>query len=88
MGRIIAGRLFIALVIMGAIVAAYGMYSKLQLQLQQQQNAMARLQSYCADMARITINDDLEKVLPGARAEATSACVAAAVRTAQYRNGQ
>lgn len=55
---------------------------------QPQRDEMARLQSYCTDMARIAINDDLEKVLPGVRAESAASCVAAAVRTAQYRNGQ
>ena len=48
----------------------------------------ARVQAYCADMAKISINYDLEKVLPGSRAEFSKSCVAAAIRTAQFRAGR
>jgi len=49
---------------------------------------LARTQAYCADMAKISINEELEKLLPGSRAEFSSSCVAAAIRTAQFRAGQ
>jgi len=52
-----------------------------------QRSEIAKPQSYCADMAR-AINDDFEKLLAGVRAETAASCVASAVRTAQYRNGE
>ena len=49
---------------------------------------LTRLAAYCLDMAKISINDDLEKLLPGSRSEFSKACVAAAIRTARFRAGQ